>query len=346
MTPPRQTDTLLTMPLDHTRRHAAGRHAAGRHAAADFFTLTKPRVVLMVLITTAIGFYLGVQDTPNYLALLHTLIGTALAGGGTLALNEYMEREADGKMQRTRLRPLPDGRLQARDALIFGVAITLGGLGYLWWMVSGLSALVTASITVSYLFAYTPLKQRTSLCSLVGAVPGALPPVIGWAAARNSVDLEAWILFAIMFLWQMPHSLAIGWLYREDYAKAGFRLLPVIDPDGRVTGQQVVLNCAALLAVGLLPTLVGFAGATYFFAALLLGSVFLWYGLRLATLRSLASARHLLFASLVYLPVLLAVLAFDKITFPYIDLDHLSAHAKATHEQHDHHHDGHTMPAE
>jgi protoheme IX farnesyltransferase len=281
----------------------------------DFFALTKPRVVLMVLVTTATGFYLGAQGSPDYLVLLHTLIGTALAGGGTLALNQVMEREADGKMQRTRLRPLPDGRLQTGEASVFGTMITLSGLAYLWWVVSALSALVTASIVVSYLFAYTPLKQRTSLCSIVGAVPGALPPVIGWAAARGNLELEAWILFTIMFLWQMPHSLAIGWLYRDDYAKAGFRLLPVIDRDGRSTGRQIILNCAALLAVGLLPTLVGFAGATYFFAALTLGSVFLWYGFRLATLRSLTSARHLLFASLIYLPALLAVLAFDKVTF-------------------------------
>jgi heme o synthase len=330
MTPQPQTDTLLAMPLDHTR-----------HRAVDFFALTKPRVVLMVLITTAIGFYLGAQETPDYLVLLHTLLGTALAGGGTLALNQYMEREADGKMQRTRLRPLPDGRLQAQEALMFGTLITLGGLTYLWWVVSGLSALVTASITVSYLFAYTPLKQRTSLCSIVGAVPGALPPVIGWAAAQDTIGIEAWILFTIMFLWQMPHSLAIGWLYRDDYAKAGFRLLPVIDPDGRVTGRQIVLNCAALLAVGLLPTLIGFAGVTYFFSALMLGSVFLWYGLRLATLRSLASARRLLFASLIYLPLLLAILAFDKVTLSQSDPGDLSAGAPALHD----HHAIHVTPA-
>lgn len=323
MTPQPNTDILLDMPIERTRRRAI-----------DFFALTKPRVVLMVLVTTAIGFYLGAQGAPDYLLLLHTLMGTALAGGGTLALNQFMEREADGKMQRTRLRPLPDGRLQAREALIFGMLITLGGLAYLWWVVSGLSALVTASIVVSYLFAYTPLKQRTSLCSIVGAVPGALPPVIGWAAAQDTVGLEAWILFTIMFLWQMPHSLAIGWLYRDDYAKAGFRLLPVIDPDGRVTGRQIVLNCAALLAVGLLPTLIGFAGVTYFFAALMLGSVFLWYGLRLATLRSLASARHLLFASLVYLPVLLVVLAFDKVPFYQDAASYLSASAVALHSHH------------
>lgn len=323
MTPQPNTDILLDMPIERTRRRAI-----------DFFALTKPRVVLMVLVTTAIGFYLGAQGAPDYLLLLHTLMGTALAGGGTLALNQFMEREADGKMQRTRLRPLPDGRLQAREALIFGMLITLSGLAYLWWVVSGLSALVTASIVVSYLFAYTPLKQCTSLCSIVGAVPGALPPVIGWAAARDTLGLEAWILFTIMFLWQMPHSLAIGWLYRDDYAKAGFRLLPVIDPDGRVTGRQIVLNCAALLAVGLLPTLIGFAGATYFFAALVLGSVFLWYGLRLATLRSLASARHLLFASLIYLPVLLTVLAFDKVTFHHGAASRLSANAVAFHSHH------------
>ena len=304
MTPHPNTDILLDMPIERTRRRAV-----------DFFELTKPRVVLMVLVTTATGFYLGVRGAPDYLILLHTLLGTALAGGGTLALNQVMEREADAQMHRTRLRPLPDGRLQPREALVFGTVVTLMGLGYLLWMVSGLSALVTTTIVVTYLFAYTPLKQRTSLCSVVGAVPGALPPVIGWAAARGTLSLEAWILFAIMFLWQMPHSLAIGWLYREDYAKAGFRLLPVIDPDGSITGRQIVLNCVALLVVGLLPTLIGFAGVTYFFAALILGSVFLWYGLRLAALRSLTSARHLLFASLIYLPILLAILAFDKVTF-------------------------------
>jgi protoheme IX farnesyltransferase len=168
---------------------------------------------------------------------------------------------------------------------------------------------------VSYLFAYTPLKMKTSLCSVVGAVPGALPPVIGWAAARNSIDLEAWVLFTIMFLWQMPHSLAIGWLYREDYARAGFRLLPVLDPQGKSTGRQIVSNCLALLTVGLIPTLIGFTGSVYFFSALVLGMMFLWYGVNLARLCSREAARRLLFASLVYLPVLLAVMAFDKASF-------------------------------
>jgi len=286
-----------------------------RRRTADFLELTKPRVVVMVLVTTLVGFYLASPGDPNYVILLHTLLGTALAGGGTLALNQFLEREADAQMQRTRLRPLPDGRLQPAEALVFGSLFTVTGLVYLAFAVNLLSALVTAAIVGSYLFAYTPLKKKTSLCSVVGAVPGALPPVIGWAAARGTLDLEAWILFTIMFLWQMPHSLAIGWLYRDDYARAGFQLLPVLDPDGKSTGRQIVSNCLALLAVGLIPTLVGFAGATYFFSALILGSMFLWYGISLARSCSQTAARRLLFASLVYLPVLLAVMAFDKVPF-------------------------------
>lgn len=286
-----------------------------RRRAMDFLELTKPRVLVMVLATTLVGFYLGSQGVPDYLCLLHTLIGTALAGGGTLALNQLIEREADAKMHRTRLRPLPDGRLQPIDALVFGTSITAGGLIYLTLTVNPLSALVTAAIVVSYLFAYTPLKQKTSLCSVVGAIPGALPPVIGWVAARETLDIEAWVLFTIMFLWQMPHSLAIGWLYRDDYARAGFRLLPVVDPAGKSTGRQIVSNCLALLAVGLLPTLIGFAGTIYFFSALVLGSIFLWYGVSLALSGSQAAARRLLFASLIYLPLLLGVMALDKVPF-------------------------------
>jgi protoheme IX farnesyltransferase len=269
----------------------------------------------MILITTLVGFYLGCQGEPDYLCLFYTLVGTALAAGGTLALNQLLEREADAKMYRTKLRPLPDGRIQPFDALVFGTLITVSGLMCLILIVNPLSALVAAAIVLSYLFAYTPLKKKTSLCSIIGAVPGALPPVIGWAAARETLSLEAWVLFTIMFLWQMPHSLAIGWLYRDDYARAGFRLLPVIDPDGKSTGRQIVSNCLALLAVGLIPTLIGFTGTTYFFCALALGSIFLWYGVSLARSCSQAAARRLLFASLVYLPVLLAVMAFDKVSF-------------------------------
>ncbi|MEE9173225.1 MAG: heme o synthase [candidate division NC10 bacterium] len=289
-------------------------HVQRRHPA-DFLALTRPRVVLMVMITTLVGFYLASVGTPDYVRLVHTLIGLALAAGGTLALNQYLERDVDAQMERTRLRPLPDGRLQPNDARAFGVAITGAGLVYLAFFVNGLSAFVTAISVGSYLFCYTPLKLKSSLCTVVGAVPGALPPVIGWGAARGELGLGAWVLFAILFLWQIPHSLAIARLYRNDYARAGIRVLPVVEPDGGSTGRQIVSNCLALLAVGLLPTLIGLAGSVYFFGALSLGIAFLGCGIALAISRSEAAARRLLFASLVYLPVQLGLMALDKMPF-------------------------------
>ncbi|HXQ24337.1 MAG TPA: heme o synthase, partial [Candidatus Acidoferrales bacterium] len=208
--------------------------------AADFLALAKPRVVFMVLVTTFVGFYLGSRGMPDYLLLLRTLIGTALAAGGTLALNQFVERDLDAKMQRTKTRPLPDGRLQPTEALIFGVVLTVSGLVYLTLAVNVLSGAVTAATAVTYLFLYTPLKRLTPLCSVIGAVPGALPPVTGWVAAHEGFGVEAWILFAILFLWQLPHSLAIAHLYRDDYARAGFRLLPVVEPDAKSCGRQIV----------------------------------------------------------------------------------------------------------
>ena len=286
-----------------------------RRRAADFVALTKPRVVLMVLVTTFVGFYVGSGSTQDYTALMQTLLGTALAAGGSLALNQFLERDVDAKMQRTRLRPLPDGRLQPMDALVFGVSMTVAGLLYLALTINALSSLVAATIVASYLFLYTPLKRKTALCSIVGAVPGALPPVIGWAAATGGLAIEAWVLFAILFLWQLPHTLAIARLYREDYARAGIRLLPVIDPDGRSTGRQIVSNCLALLTVGLLPTVIGIAGSVYFLGALGLGIGQLACGCALALSRSTADARRLVFASLVYLPALLVLMALDKVPF-------------------------------
>ncbi|MFQ5858373.1 MAG: heme o synthase [Anaerolineae bacterium] len=282
---------------------------------ADFLALTRPRVVVMVLVTTLVGFYLASSGAPDYARLVYTLIGMGLAAGGTLALNQYLERDVDARMKRTRLRPLPDGRLRPTEALVFGATITGSGLLVLALVVNLLSASVTAISVASYLFCYTPLKQRTALCSLVGAVPGALPPVIGWGAARGALGLEAWILFAILFLWQTPHSLAIARLYRDDYARAGIQLLPVIEPDGRSTGRQIVSHCLALLAVGLLPTLIGLAGSVYFLGAFTLGIAFLGCGIGLAVSRSEAAARRLLFASLLYLPVQLGLMALDKVPF-------------------------------
>lgn len=294
--------------MDTDARHA-------RRHAADFLALTRPRVVVMVLVTTLVGFYVASVGAPDYVRLIHTLVGMALASGGTLALNQYLERDVDARMNRTRLRPLPDGRLQPAEALMFGAGIAGAGVLYLLCLVNPLSAAVTAISVGSYLFLYTPLKRKTSLCSVVGAVPGALPPVVGWAAARGALGPEAWVLFAILFLWQIPHSLAIARLYQDDYARAGIRVLPVVEPNGRSTGRQIVSNCLALLAVGLLPTLMGFAGSVYFFGAFVLGLMFLGCGIVLAISRSEASARLLLFASLVYLPAQLGLMALDKVPF-------------------------------
>ncbi len=285
----------------------------GYRRALDFLELTKPRVALMVLVTTFVGFYLGSEPLAGYFRLIETLIGTALAAGGTLALNQFLERGADALMERTRHRPLPDGRIQPTEALLFGVLVTGAGLLILALAVNMLSALVTASIVGSYLFIYTPLKQKSSLCGVIGAVPGALPPLIGWAAASGGLDVQAWVLFAIMFLWQIPHTLAIARLYRDDFAKAGIRFLPVVESDGWTTGRQVITYSLALLAVSLLPTLLGLAGLVYFLVALFLGSGFLACAVRLAVSQSLTSARRLLFASLIYLPVLLVVMALDRV---------------------------------
>ena len=280
---------------------------------ADFFELAKPRIVLMVLVTAFVGFYVGSEKIPDYLRLLQMLFGTALAAGGTLALNQFVERDTDAMMQRTRRRPLPDGRVQPREALWFGALITMAGLVYLALAVNLQSAWVTALITLSYLLLYTPMKRKSSLCMLVGAVPGALPPVIGWVAARGDFKVDAWVLFAIMFLWQVPHTLAIARLYREDFAKAGIQFLPVIDPEGASTNRQIISHCAALLAVSLLPTLLGLAGAVYFTVAFVLGVGFLVSGISLAMESTPSGARRLLFASLIYLPVLLLVMALDRV---------------------------------
>ena len=284
-----------------------------RRRAADFVSLMKPRILMMVLLTTFVGFYLGLRSTPDYAALLQVLAGTALAAGGTLALNQFLERDLDARMVRTRLRPLPAGRLQPAEALLFGVLITVAGLLYLAIAVNALSS-VAASITVgSYLFLYTPLKRRTALCIVVGAVPGALPPVIGWAAATGRLGIEAWVLFAIVFLWQLPHTLAIAMLYKDDFERAGIRLLPMIDPDGRIVRHQIVYNCLALLIVSLLPTFIGFAGPFYLLGALTLGIGMVGCGFALAQWRSAADVRRLVFASLVQLPALLLLMVLDRV---------------------------------
>ena len=279
----------------------------------DYLELAKVRLVLMILVVTMVGFYMGTPGVPDWGRLLHLLVGVAFAAGGSLALNAYIEREVDALMPRTQTRPVPDGRIQPLAALRFGIVTTVCGLLYLAVVVHPWSAVLTGAIVGSYLFGYTPLKMKTSLCSLVGAVSGALPPVVGWVAARGTFGSEVWVLFAMLFLWQIPHSLAIARLYRDDYARAGFRILPVIDPEGSSTGRHVITHCLALLAVGLLPTLIGLAGPVYFVAAFVLGLVFLGFGIDLARSYTVAAARRLLFASLVYLPCTFLLMALDKV---------------------------------
>jgi protoheme IX farnesyltransferase len=283
-----------------------------RQVVADLVALTKPRVVLMVLVTTLVGYYIGLDRAPDWARMVPLVVGTALAAGGTLALNQYWERDVDARMARTRSRPLPQGRLQPLEALAFGVAISVIGVGYLAVSVNVLAAIVTGAIVAVYVFAYTPLKRRTALCTLVGALPGALPPVIGWAAARDALGAGAGVLFAIIFVWQLPHALAIAWLYREDYARGGIRVLPVIDPHGSRTECHIAVWSVALLVVSLLATPAGMAGAVYFVTALALGAVFVVFGARQALAPSRAAVRRVLFASLVYLPLILTALAVDK----------------------------------
>ncbi len=281
---------------------------------SDYLELTKPRVTLMVVITMAFGFYLGSRGAMDWLLLVHALIGTALVAGGTSALNQYWERDLDAKMLRTKNRPLPSGRLQPRAALLFGSIISATGIAELFFMVNGLTALLAAATLFSYVFLYTPLKQKNSLSTIVGAVPGALPPLGGWTAARNDLSIEGWILFAILFIWQLPHFLAIAWIYREDYLRGGFPMLTVIDPEGDSAGRQIISNCLALLPVSLLPTIVGMAGRFYFIGALALSLFFLGCGIAVMRHRSNVTVRRLLHASLLYLPTLLALMALDKTT--------------------------------
>ena len=305
--------TTVTLPDNTETASSPSKDSAFAQRAADYIEFIKPRLVVMILITTAAGFYLGAQQTVDWLLCLHTLVGAGLTAAGVLGLNQYLERDVDAQMKRTQERPLPDARMHPLEALIVGAALTGAGMLYLTFIVNPLSGFVISLIVVSYLFLYTPLKRKTSLCTLIGAVPGALPPVVGWVAARGTLTGEAWVLFAILFLWQIPHSLAIAYIYREDYANAGFRLLPVIHPDGASTCRQIVINCVALLGIGLLPALYNVAGNIYFFTALLAGVGFLAFGIHLERTRSIKAARYLLYASLLYLPVVFITMALDKI---------------------------------
>jgi protoheme IX farnesyltransferase len=282
-----------------------------RRRLADYLALSKPRVVLMVLVTTAVGYFLGSGTRRALLPLLRTLVGTALAAAGTLALNQWMERDLDARMRRTRHRPLPDGRLLPADALGVGAALLVAGLAVLALAVNRLASVLTGAIAVIYLLVYTPLKPVTPLSMIAGAVSGAMPPAVGWAASEGRLGPEPWVLAGIMFFWQITHTLAIGHLHRQDYARAGMRILPVIDEDGASTSLQAFTNCLALLPVGVLPTLIGMTGSIYLVLSAILALGFLWSAIRFVHDRSARSARQLMMASLVYLPALLVVMALD-----------------------------------
>ena len=282
------------------------------HAWRAYVELTKPRLTSLVLMTSAAGFWLGMRRPEQWRTLVPLLLGTALVAGGANALNEWMERDLDALMHRTQRRPLPSRRLRPAAALRFGLTCSLLGVALLLVFVNPLSALLALVSWISYVLVYTPMKRRTSLCTLVGAIPGALPPMIGWAGARGALGSEAWALFTILFVWQLPHFLALAVLYRDDYARARFRLLPLLEPKGIITARQMVWYGLALLPVSLFPAFLGLAGMRYVYGALILGLLFFGLAVRAAWMRSAQSARQLFRASLVYLPILLVLLAWNK----------------------------------
>jgi protoheme IX farnesyltransferase len=283
-----------------------------RERIAAYAELTKPRITFLIVATSAAGFALGSPGRLDYLAMLSALLGVALLSSGIATLNQYAERDLDGLMRRTAARPLPSGKLAPWEAFAFGAGITVLAEIYLLVLVNPLSALLGLTVIAGYLFAYTPLKTRTTLSTLVGAFPGAVPPLIGWSAARGTVSVEGWVLFAILFLWQFPHFLAIAWMYREDYARAGILMLPVVEPDGRVTAQQIVIYTLMLLPVSLLPTVLGMTGRIYFIGAFVLGLLFLYSSLRAAFSMSRQQARRLLLASVLYLPLLFLLMVLNS----------------------------------
>jgi protoheme IX farnesyltransferase len=291
----------------------SGAASVGKSWSAVFADLVKARLTTLVLLTTLVGFYLGWRGGMDYLLMFHTLLGTALVASGAAALNQLLEREHDARMRRTAGRPLPSGRLQPVTVMLFGGACSVVGLVYLALLVNPLTSVIGAVTLVSYLFIYTPLKRVTWLNTAIGAIPGGLPPLMGWAAARGTLEGGGWALFAILAFWQMPHFFAIAWMYREEYARAGFKMLPSVDPDGERTARQTVSHTLALLPASLLPFLFHLAGPVYLTGALVLGAAFLGSAILFARQLTAARARQLFFVSILYLPLLLAVLVLDKV---------------------------------
>jgi len=285
---------------------------SARERLTAYAELTKPRITFLIVLTAASGFALASPGRVDYAALFSAMVGIALLSSGIATLNQYMERDLDALMRRTADRPLPSGKLLPWEALLFGAGVTVLAEIYLAVLVNPLSAVLGLTVIAGYLFAYTPLKTKTTLSTMVGAFPGAVPPLIGWAAARGSISIEAWVLFAILFLWQFPHFLAIAWMYREDYARAKILMLPVVEPDGRVTAQQIVVYTLMLLPISLLPTVLGISGKVYLYGAVILGLLFLYSSVRAALSKSRQEARRLLLASVIYLPLLFILMVINR----------------------------------
>jgi protoheme IX farnesyltransferase len=315
---PQSGAAALGLPREPKTRPPA---LAGLLQLPDFIELTKPRITWLILMSTGIGYFFGLPGAAawgqlvrsiHFWQLLHTIVGTGLIASGTAALNQWYERDADRLMRRTSQRPLPSGRVSARGALGFGILLSVAGFLELWLGVNLLAASIGIFTLASYLFLYTPLKQRTWWSTTIGAIPGAMPPVIGYAAASGAVTREAWVLAAILFLWQFPHFYSIAWMYKEDYARAGIRMLPVVEPDCRSTARQIVLFGLALIPVSLIPGILGMSGRIYSVGALLLGAWFLYSGVRVALERTPLRARGVLLTSVMYLPLIYSLMLLDR----------------------------------
>ena len=278
----------------------------------DYIALTKPRITWLILMSTGVGYFFGARGGWHWLTLLHTIIGTGLIASGTAALNQWYERAADAKMKRTQARPLPSGRLSASNALIFAILISVAGFIELFVAVNALTGWLGLFTLLSYLFIYTPLKQRSPHSTTIGAIPGAMPPLIGYAAASGTLTWDAWILFAILFFWQFPHFYAIAWMYREDYERAGIRMLPVVEPDGESTARRILLYSLILIPISMIPKFLAMTGNLYLVGALALGLFFLYEGVRVSFDRTRQQARRVLLASVVYLPILYGLMLFDR----------------------------------
>lgn len=283
-----------------------------REKLSAYFELTKPRIAFMLVLTSAAGFYLGTSKGFDFVVFINAMIGITLLAFGVATLNQYLERRTDALMERTARRPLPTSKITPGEALVFGVAQCATAELYLWFLVNGLTAVLGLVVIVGYVLLYTPLKTRTTASTAIGAIPGAMPPLMGWTAAANAIDLNAWTLFTLLFLWQFPHFLAIAWMYKDQYAKAGILMLPVVERDGRVTARQIVVFTMMLVPLSLTPFFLGLTGIIYLIGAALLGGWFLWASVSMAKAKTVEKARKLLMVSVIYLPLIFALMVLNR----------------------------------